>query len=305
MTELVKMKKVLVYNPAMPNNKKAFESSATTFGELKRDLIANGVTDLARYKITEGRVGISFETDAALLPTQIKSAKGDVTDNLVLIMTPNKIDNGLLYSVLVPFDLLQPTTRKELFEVVRIFKEVFGKDTAKRVFGNHTTTKTVELLKIVQNKIRLVSESPVADLDPIVSETTEAKESAVEECGDEDESNMDEDCQEDDKTKRDREINYALTYLMEYFTESTRDLAQDEYVLSDEELTDLTLETQKAILSLGNTLEVAKMLPVYKINLKLLVCGLAKLIYNENQREYEEEQERKRKEEEEKKSREK
>ena len=153
MTELTTMRKVLIFNPAMPNNKTVFETRANTFGELKVDLRNNGIENIDSFKITEGRVGVSFETDTAALPRRIKSSKGDITDNLVLIMTPKKIDNGsditIVISRFIQDENPETLSRAEIYEIIANIKENYGMNTVRELFGNYTTQKTEDLISVL------------------------------------------------------------------------------------------------------------------------------------------------------------
>ena len=78
--------------------KAVFKTNATTFGELKREL-TNYVTpaelNYNNNRIIEGNSKVSFETDQAVLPTNIPTKVG-ITNDLVIIITPKQnIKSGM------------------------------------------------------------------------------------------------------------------------------------------------------------------------------------------------------------------
>ena len=61
----------------------------------KRDMERAGLTNLDKMKVIEGRTQLEFATDQSVLPSNIRTKTG-VTNNLVLVLTPAKINNGAI-----------------------------------------------------------------------------------------------------------------------------------------------------------------------------------------------------------------
>jgi len=149
MEELVSIKRnILAHSPS--TGKVIFETIARTVGELKEDLNRHGFNldvnfkedDRGHkiehtYKITEGQTQVTFEGDNALLPTNIMY-EGRVTNDLLILVTPIKIDHGIL-----PYKEIKRTL-KEIFEAVPSFKEHIRDNR-----GNWTQFTTEQLNQIL------------------------------------------------------------------------------------------------------------------------------------------------------------
>lgn len=140
-TELTtKERIVLVYNPSFQNQQVHFTSKATTYGQLREELIAqNIVEDLSAWKVMEGRTRVTLEHPEAMLPTNIPLANrpGQVSNDLILIMTQKKMDLGAT------------TYRQEIMADLKKFRSASKENEAKvrRVFGNYTQMKNEELAR--------------------------------------------------------------------------------------------------------------------------------------------------------------
>jgi len=140
-TELTTQERiVLVYNPSVQNQQVHFTSRATTYGQLREELVAqNIVEDMSAWKVMEGRTRVTLEHDEAMLPTNIPLANkpGQVSNDLILIMTQKKMDLGAI------------THRQEIMADLKRFRSASKENEAeiKRVFGNYTQMKNEELIR--------------------------------------------------------------------------------------------------------------------------------------------------------------
>lgn len=77
------------------NQKKTFDSNATTFGELKTQLRSMGI-DTDDIAVEEGLTHTEFTSDSSILPSNVPY-RGGVTNNLLFRITKaqNKIKSGL------------------------------------------------------------------------------------------------------------------------------------------------------------------------------------------------------------------
>lgn len=140
-TELTTQERiVLVYNPSVQNQQVHFTSRATTYGQLQEELVAqNIVEDISAWKVMEGRTRVTLEHSEAMLPTNIPLANrpGQVSNDLILIMTQRKMDLGAI------------TQRQEIMADLKRFRSASKENEAeiKRVFGNYTQMKNEELIR--------------------------------------------------------------------------------------------------------------------------------------------------------------
>ena len=105
------------------NDKKVFNSNATTLGELKAEMTAQGI-DYQNMDFMEGLTHTTMIDDAALLPSNV-NYKGQVTNNLVFMLsTTNKQIRSGAYD------------RKECY--IKI-KELNLQDEVKNVIGKNFT----------------------------------------------------------------------------------------------------------------------------------------------------------------------
>lgn len=132
-------RKIIVVSSAT-QSQAAFESDATTLGELKRELDTRGI-DYAGMTFLEGHSKLEMNLDEAVLPTNIPY-KGTTTNDLVFLLTTpqKKIKSG-------------SANRIEVYGFIRdndladIIKKHFGKN-----FTNISTENLIEFLKSLSDK---------------------------------------------------------------------------------------------------------------------------------------------------------
>lgn len=175
-TELQKTEKiVLVYNPSIENQQIHFTTTATTYGELKQELAhRNIVSNLDAWKVMEGRTRVTLEDAAAVLPTNIPLANkpGQTSNDLILIMTPKKIDLGA-------------TDRKTIMQELKAFRIISKENEAliRKTFGNYTQLKDVVLQELYDGfKSHLdTTDANTAELIGEITKSTPKKEEQKEE----------------------------------------------------------------------------------------------------------------------------
>lgn len=120
--------------------RKDFQSSATTYGQLKRELIDHGY-DLKDTMVTEGNTKLTLANDDAILPINI--AKGDgFTNNLVIMMTPQKkIKSGS--------DWAKASYKECKAEIKALCNGSKWEKDARAFFGNYTQMSTA----LMQSKL--------------------------------------------------------------------------------------------------------------------------------------------------------
>ena len=130
-TELQQSRQILAFCPSMNNRQVQFETFATTYGELKRDMERAGLTNLDKMKVIEGRTQLEFATDQSVLPSNIRTKTG-VTNNLVLVLTPAKINNGALDEM----------SRSDIYAALKTYRSQSKEADreVKQFFGNYTQT---------------------------------------------------------------------------------------------------------------------------------------------------------------------
>lgn len=170
-TELQQSRQILAFCPSMNNRQVQFETFATTYGELKRDMERAGLTNLDKMKVIEGRTQLEFATDQSVLPSNIRTKTG-VTNNLVLVLTPAKINNGALDEM----------SRSDIYAALKAYRSQSKEANreVKQFFGNYTQTPNNVLQ---ETYFRFVTRTPgfVSDLKadshvgPVVERAEENK----------------------------------------------------------------------------------------------------------------------------------
>lgn len=118
------------------NDKKVFNSNATTLGELKAEMTAQGI-DYHNMDFMEGLTHTTMIDDAAILPSNV-NYKGQVTNNLVFMLsTTNKQIRSGAYD------------RKECYAKI---KELNLQDEVKNVMGKNFTQVSTDNLNCIITK---------------------------------------------------------------------------------------------------------------------------------------------------------
>lgn len=128
-----------------------FASTATTYGQLKQELIEKGF-DLSNTRVTEGNTQVDLVNEGALLPTNI-SRRGQLTNDLIIIMTPQtQIKSGSEDS----YTYLEARTEvREIYNSPNHYINAL----AKQHFGNYThLTKNALINKLELWKERFEEE---------------------------------------------------------------------------------------------------------------------------------------------------
>lgn len=143
-----------------------FESTATTWGELKKELVGKGF-NFTNVDVTEGNTQIGLVHDAAILPTNIQR-RGETTNDLIIIMTTNKnIKSGMKNYVNVPYKELK-TEIKDLCN--NVDKSLATR--AKNHFGNYTQMSTTTMqvkLSLWHKAVDGIPEVPEIVSKPVAS----------------------------------------------------------------------------------------------------------------------------------------
>lgn len=120
------------------NSLKTFNTTATTMGELKRDLMANGINpDGMAMQEGLSHIELDVNNDALVLPTNVPMRNSEgTTNNLVLRLTQRekKIKSGM--------------TRKEVYDAIKAFD--LAEEIIKEFGKNYTVVKTDDLVKVVE-----------------------------------------------------------------------------------------------------------------------------------------------------------
>lgn len=112
-----------------------FESEATTYAQLKKELVAKGYS-LEGMRVTEGNTQLDLRSDDAILPTNIDRGERGITNDLVIIMTPQqKIKSGAIDVDTAPYKELKATIKE-------LCNSESTKVAAKAHFGNYTQMST-------------------------------------------------------------------------------------------------------------------------------------------------------------------
>lgn len=136
-----------------------FASTATTYGQLKQELIEKGF-DLSNTRVTEGNTQVDLVNEGALLPTNI-SRRGQLTNDLIIIMTPQtqiKSGSGDSYTYL--------EARTEVREIYNSSNNYINA-LAKQHFGNYTHLTKNALI----NKLELWKERFEEEMDEEINVT--------------------------------------------------------------------------------------------------------------------------------------
>lgn len=158
---LTQDKQVIVFQPSV--GRKSFRTTATTYGELKPQILALGF-DIANSDVTEGFTQLGLTNDATILPTNIE-VKGVVSNDLVIVLTPKENPKSGAGE-------FGKYTRKELFKIIKGLKtsKLVGKK-AKVFFGNHTILKDAEIRSLLTKWYEPEAEKvKEVDTDTIVQE---------------------------------------------------------------------------------------------------------------------------------------
>lgn len=130
-------RKITVYNIAN-SQKQVINSSATTLGELKREMTAAGISTAGK-DIFEGITKTEFKSDDSILPQNV-NYKGTVTNDLVIMLAESnkKIKSGAsradLYSKIKEYGLQQTVkdamgknftqcSSKDLQDMITLYEE--------------------------------------------------------------------------------------------------------------------------------------------------------------------------------------
>lgn len=123
------------------NDKKVFTSNATTLGELKAEMTAQGI-NYAGMDFMEGLTHTTMMDDASILPSNV-NYKGQVTNNLVFMLsTTNKQIRSGMYTRQECYDYIKKNDLKD--EATAYAKKLYG---AK---ANYTNATTETLSKFVE-----------------------------------------------------------------------------------------------------------------------------------------------------------
>lgn len=136
-----------------------FTSTATTYGQLKQELIEKGF-DLSNTRVTEGNTQVDLVNEGALLPTNI-SRRGQLTNDLIIIMTPQtqiKSGSGDSYTY--------AEARTEIREIYNSSNNYINA-LAKQHFGNYTHLTKNALI----NKLELWKEKFEEEMDEEINVT--------------------------------------------------------------------------------------------------------------------------------------
>jgi len=140
-TSAVERNVILYSHGGGKGGKATFKTKATTFGQLKTqllDFVPRSELTYTENRIIEGNSKVSFETDDAILPENIRTKKG-ITNDLVIIIAPRQnIKSGAL-------------TRSECYETIKSHINQFG-TIAKDHFlqhGQYTRVATVVLVDLI------------------------------------------------------------------------------------------------------------------------------------------------------------
>lgn len=131
-----------------------FQSSATTYGQLKEELQSQGF-DLSNTRVTEGNTQLDLVNDDAVLPVNIQK-RGQITNDLIIVMTPNARPKSGSIDV-------QNASYAELKAAVKDLYHGPQFEAAREHFGNYTQLKTAVMRDLLQ-EWQVSQESP-ADTD--------------------------------------------------------------------------------------------------------------------------------------------
>lgn len=135
-------RKVTIINNRTQSQKVLNNSTATTLGELKSEMRAQGI-NYEGMTFYEGHIRAELKDDASILPTNIPY-KGQVTNDLVFMLTTpeKKIKSGTM-------------SRKEAYTAI---KENNLQDKCEDIYGkNFTRCKTQELIELIEAEVAEVA----------------------------------------------------------------------------------------------------------------------------------------------------
>lgn len=138
-------RKVTIINNRTQSQKVLNNSTATTLGELKSEMRAQGI-NYEGMTFYEGHIRAELKDDASILPTNIPY-KGQVTNDLVFMLTTpeKKIKSGTM-------------SRKEAYTAI---KENNFQDKCEDIYGkNFTRCKTQELIELIEAEAEVAEGAP-------------------------------------------------------------------------------------------------------------------------------------------------
>lgn len=152
-------RKVTIINNRTQSQKVLNNSTATTLGELKSEMRAQGI-NYEGMTFYEGHIRAELKDDASILPTNI-NYRGQITNDLVFMLTTpeKKIKSGTM-------------SRKEAYTAI---KENNLQGKCEDIYGkNFTRCKTQELIELI--KAEVVEEAPKKLIQKAVVNATTDKE---------------------------------------------------------------------------------------------------------------------------------
>lgn len=124
--------------------KKSFNSTATTYGQLKTELRSAGF-NLQNVRVSEGNTQIDLVNDDAILPVNIQK-RGQITNDLIIIMTPKeKPKSGAI-------NVRQASYKELKAEIKALYNSANSAvaNSAKTHFGNYTQMSTETMRNFLQ-----------------------------------------------------------------------------------------------------------------------------------------------------------
>lgn len=138
-------------------------TEANTWGELKKDLLKEGI-ETTGFKAIVGENQVTLESSAASLPKGLTPA-GEVTKDFTLFLNPIKVKSGM-------GGVIDPETMSYL-ECRSFIKEVYNSsEESKKHFGNYTNLSTDKMRILIKSwvtsNLEEVSASPVEIIDNVI-----------------------------------------------------------------------------------------------------------------------------------------
>lgn len=148
-------RKVTIINSKTQSQKVIENSTATTLGELKTEMRANGI-DYDGMTFYEGHMRAELKDDSSPLPTNIPYKGTTVNDLVFMLTTPEKkVKSGAM-------------KRSEAYDEIR---RLGLEDECKKKFGrNFTQCTTNDLVALVQSASKKISKSAPVVETPVVAE---------------------------------------------------------------------------------------------------------------------------------------
>ena len=156
---------VSAYQPGI--GKKDFRSTATTYGQLKTELIQQGF-NLRDVRVSEGNTRIDLVNDDALLPTNIQK-RGQITNDLIIVITPReRPKSGAMDINTAPYKELRTAIYKLCHTPATAIKATVH-------FGNYTQMKT----EVMRSKLQSWHAAASAKLEREALENTPNEEVTI------------------------------------------------------------------------------------------------------------------------------